>query len=150
MGLVNSSRYTRMYDFRRDSWKQLIDKKYSKSWNTPERLPYLNTINEILEERIKNNGRHYLEQVSEYENLKKLKLKESKKNLVEKKDFISLGDKKVPLTKNGLPNKTFLSLVEKEILDSFLSKKEEKSKPEPIDMSFDSLEDLRTFIKNNP
>ena len=71
MGLVNSSRYTRMYDFRRDSWKQLIDKKYSKSWNTPERLPYLNTINEILEERIKNNGRHYLEQVSEYEKLKK-------------------------------------------------------------------------------
>lgn len=148
MSRVNGPGYCRMFDFSRDSWKQLIDKKYSKSWNTKERSHHLATIDKILNQRIKNNDKHYLEEVNEYEKSKKLKFNEGSKNKASKKQFITIGNKKVPLTKNGLPNKTFLSSFEKETLDSYIREKEkEKEKPKPVYGYFNSLEDLKSFIK---
>jgi hypothetical protein len=53
---VRAEGYQRLFDFSRDSWKDLIRKLCSKVWEKEDRIPYIGIIEKKLSERIKKGS----------------------------------------------------------------------------------------------
>jgi hypothetical protein len=60
-----------------------------------------------------------------------------------KKETVSIGGKQVPLTKNGLPNKVYLSKDEREVLESF----EKEIKKQKKEVKIKELTDVLNKLK---
>ncbi len=80
--IVKSGIYNRTFDLKRETWRGLVRRLYSKKWIT-ERSSYIPIIEKLIEDRI-NKGRCTIQEVDElkefYKNFTKNK-KEKKENI---------------------------------------------------------------------
>jgi len=95
--IVKNRTYCRIYDFNRDSWKNLITKLCSPTWRSEEKSKYLPIIEAKLNDRIKK-GRCTQDQVNNF--MLQMLNKKSKKieNVIVKKDIIESDNENVILT----------------------------------------------------